>query len=76
MSSQQEQRTEVHQLRDMMRGITMAYNTQEQVLAVLRCQVRDTPYHIMEDFAQIMEGNLEQFRGQVKGCLVLIEEVV
>ena len=58
----------------MMRGITMAYNTQEQVLAVLHHQVGDTPRHIMEDFAQIMEGNLERFRGQVEGWLVPIEE--
>ena len=52
----------------------MAYNTQERVLAVLRHQVGDAPQHIMEDFAQIMEGNLEWFRGQVKGRLVPIEE--
>ena len=69
-----QRRTEVRRLRDMMRGITMAYNTQERVLAVLCHQVGDAPQHIMEDFAQIMEGNLEQFRGQVEGRLVLIEE--
>src|SRR5882762_9994458 len=69
-----QRRTEVRRLRDMMRGIAMAYNTQERVLAVLCHQVGDAPHHIMEDFAQIMEGNLEWFRGQVKGQLVPIEE--
>jgi len=67
-------RVEERRLRDMMRGIVMAYNTQERVLAVLRRQVGDAPQHIMEDFAQIMEGNLEWFRGQVEGRLVPIEE--
>src|SRR5882757_5892015 len=58
----------------MMRGIVMAYNTQERVLAVLRRQVGDAPQHIMEDFAQILEGNVARARGQVEGRLVPIEE--
>jgi len=53
----------------MMRGIAMAYNTQERVLAILRHQVSDAPRHIMEDFAQIMEGNLEQFRARALDSL-------
>jgi len=57
-----------------MRGIVMAYNTQEWVLAVLRRQVGDAPQHIMEDFAQILEGNVARARGQVEGRLVPIEE--
>src|SRR5882762_2778315 len=69
-----QRRTEVRRLRDMMRGIAMAYNTQERVLAVLRRQVGDTPQHIMEDFAQILEGNVARAREQVEGRLVPIEE--
>ena len=58
----------------MMRGIVMAYNTQERVLAILRRQVGDAPQHIMEDFAQILEGNVARAQGQVEGRLVPIEE--
>src|SRR5882762_5693554 len=69
-----QRRTEVRRLRDMMRGMVMAYNTQERVLAILRRQVGDAPQHIMEDFAQILEGNVDRLRGQVEGRLVPIEE--
>src|SRR5882762_2758403 len=67
-------RVEERRLRDMMRGMVMAYNTQEWVLAILRRQVGDAPQHIMEDFAQILEGNVARARGQVEGRLVPIEE--
>src|SRR5882757_8605867 len=70
----EQRRTEVRRLRDMMRGIVMAYNTQERVLAILHRQVGDAPQHIMEDFAQILEGNVVWARGQVEGRLVPIEE--
>jgi len=54
--------------------IVMVYSTQEWVLAILRRQVGDAPQHIMEDFAQILEGNVARAREQVEGRLVPIEE--